>query len=277
MLKRALVLQGETPSSEAARRYGVRLAKQTGAELAGLAGVDLTSIEAPMLGGIGTSAYKARLQEQFTRQAADARQRLHDAFELECRGHRLPFEWLSFEGDPVDMLHLATETRDLVITGHDTAFCGKANARLSDVLARLLLMTPRPVIVCPDELPGGSDILIAYDGSLPAMRAVQMFVLLGMGAGKRICATSIDASQELAARRAAAAASYLRCHGYEVDANPISSQAHPAEVINIEIADRRIETLVMGAYGRRGLREVLFGSTTGFLVESPPCVLFLYQ
>ena len=277
MLKRALVLLGETPSSEAARRHAFSLAKQTGAELAGLAGVDLISIEAPMLGGIGTSAYKARLEERFTRQAVDARQRLHDAFELECRDHQLPFEWLSFEGDPAATLLLATETRDLVITGHDTAFCGTANTRLSEVIARLLLITPRPVIVCPDELPGGSDILIAYDGSFPAMRAVQMFVLLGIGYGKRICVTSIDASQELAARRAAAAAGYLRSHGYEVDANPITSWTHPAEVINIEIADRRIETLVMGAYGHRGFREALFGSTTGFLMESPQCVVFLYH
>jgi nucleotide-binding universal stress UspA family protein len=48
-------------------------------------------------------------------------------------------------------------------------------------------------------------------------------------------------------------------------------------VVRIEVADRKIGTLVMGAYGHRGFRERLFGSTTTQLVENPPCALFLYH
>ena len=277
MLKRILVLLGETPSSASARQYALRLAQSTEAGVAGLAGIDLTYIEAPMPGGIGTSAYKVRLEEQLKKQAVDIRQRLHETFELECKDHSVRFEWLSFEGDPIGILYLATETSDLVVTGHDTAFCGNVHEQLSEVLAKLLLITPRPVIVCPDDISAADDVLIAYDGSVPAMRAVQLFTLLGVGQGKRIHVTSIDASQELAARRSGGAAGYLRSHGYEVEVNPIASRVHPAEVLNIEIADRKIGTLVMGAYGHRGLREALFGSTTSKLVENPPCALFIYH
>ena len=53
MLKRILILLGETPSSAAARQYAFRLVQSTEAEVAGLAGVDLSSIEAPMPGRIG--------------------------------------------------------------------------------------------------------------------------------------------------------------------------------------------------------------------------------
>lgn len=277
MLKQILILLGETSSSASARQYAFRLAQSTEAGVAGMSGIDLTYIEAPMLGGIGTSAYKVRLEEQLKTQAEGIRRRLHETFELECRDINVPFEWLSFEGDPIGALYLATETRDLVITGHDTAFCGNVHEQLAEVLAKLLLITPRPVIICPDQLSADDAILIAYDGSVPAMCAVQIFALLGVGRGKRICVTSIDTSQELAARRTAGAASYLRNHGYEVDANPIVSRVHPAEALNIEIADRKIGTLVMGAYGHRGFREVLFGSTTSALVESPPCALFVYH
>lgn len=181
MLKRILVLLSETSSSVSARQYAFRLAQSIEAGIAGLAGVDLTYIEAPMLGGIGTSAYKVRLEEQLKKQAADARQRLHETFELECKDHNLPFEWLSFEGDPIEALYLATETRDLVIAGHDTAFCGNVHEQFSEVLAKLLLVTPSPVIICADEFSGAEEIMIAYDGSVPAMRAVQIFALLGMG------------------------------------------------------------------------------------------------
>jgi nucleotide-binding universal stress UspA family protein len=277
MLKRILLLLDETPSSLSARQYAFRLSQETNAALTGLAGVDLSSIEAPMAGGLGTTAFKVRMEEQLKTQAEASRSRLHDAYERDCKEHGISFEWLSFDGDPIGSLYLATETRDLMITGHDTAFHGKVHERVSEVLGKLLLLTPRPLIVCPDEATASEEILVAYDGSVPAMRAVQMLALLGLGGGRRVHVTSIDASQELAARRTAGAAGYLGSHGYAVEANPIASHVHPAEVLRIEVADRKIGTLVMGAYGHRGFRELLFGSTTIALVESPPCALFLYH
>ncbi len=109
------------------------------------------------------------------------------------------------------------------------------------------------------------------------MRAVQIFALLGLGAGRCIHVTSINADNEVAVRRIGGVVRYLRSHGYETEATPIATRMHPAEVVRIEVADRKIGTLVMGAYGHRGFRERLFGSTTTQLVESPPCALFLYH
>ena len=84
-------------------------------------------------------------------------------------------------------------------------------------------------------------------------------------------------ADELAARATHGVADYLRSHEYRVEAHPIVSDVHPSEALRIQVADRNIGTLVMGAYGRRGLRELLFGSTTSSLLEAPPCALFLYH
>jgi nucleotide-binding universal stress UspA family protein len=277
MLKRILLLLGETPASISARQYAFGLARTANAELAGLAGVDLSFIEAPMAGGIGTTAFKVRLEEQLKRQARKACARLHDVYEQECKAHGMPFEWLCFDGDPIATLLLAAESCDLVVTGHDTAFHGKMREPMPEMLAKLLLMTPRAAIVCGDEATQGDEILIAYDGSLPAMRAVQIFVLLGLGAGRRIHLTSIDVDKEAATRRATGAVRYLRSHDIDAKMSAIASRVHPAEVLRIEVADRKIATLVMGSYGHRGFRERLFGSTTTQLVEEPPCALFVYH
>lgn len=80
MLKRILVLLGETRSSVTARQYAFGLAKATNAKLSGLSGVDLTYIEAPMPGGIGTSAIKTELELRLRRQAMEMRDRLHEAY-----------------------------------------------------------------------------------------------------------------------------------------------------------------------------------------------------
>jgi nucleotide-binding universal stress UspA family protein len=277
VLKHVLLLLGETRASATAGQYAFRLAREANAEVAGLAGVDLSFIEAPMLGGIGTTAFKIQLEEKLKKQAREAVERLHHVYEQECKKHSVQFEWLYFDGDPTSTLYLAAETCDLVVTGHDTAFHGNAREKLPEMLAKLLSTTPRPLVVCGDEPAQGSEIMIAYDGSLPAMRVVQIFMLLGLSEDRRVHVTSIDADKDVATRRAAGAARYLRNHGQDVELCPIASRAHPADVLRIEVADRKIATLTMGVYGHRGFRESLFGSTTTKLVEDPPCALFVYH
>jgi hypothetical protein len=174
-------------------------------------------------------------------------------------------------------LNSAAETCDLLITGHDSAFRGELREQLSEILTQLLLITPRPIVVCPDDPIAADQVLVAYDGSLPAMRALQMFALLGLGRGQHIQVLSVDTHHELAAKRAGNAANYLRIHDYQVDARPVATRTHPAEALKSEITNQRIGMLVMGAYGHRGFREFLFGSTTNTLIANPPCALFLYH
>jgi nucleotide-binding universal stress UspA family protein len=239
MLKRILVLMGESPSSAAAREYGFRLARATGARLAGLAGVDLEFINSRQAVPLGGMAFKAMSDKKLLEEAEGARNRLRERFRDECVERDVEFEWLSFAGDPAATLMLAAETHDLLITGHDTTFHGKTRQPLSSM--------------------------------------IEIFVLLGIAEGQSVEVVSIDPDQEIAARRCSAAATYMRAHGLDVAVFPVVSRAHPAEILNVEISDRNIGTLVMGAYGHRGFREALFGSTTRRLVDSPRCAQFLYN
>jgi nucleotide-binding universal stress UspA family protein len=277
MLKRILLLLGETASSMSAQQYALRLAQAVQADIAGLAGIDTAHTEALMPGRVGAAAYQAKLQESLRKQADDSRKRLHESFNSECQARGLTFQLLSFEGDPLEELCSAAESQDVVISGHDTAFHGDTWEKLSETISKLVLASPRPMIICPDTLSDTGRILVAYDGSLPAMRAVQLFALLGAGRDRVIQILSVEASHELAARRTAGAASYLRIHGYQVDESPIASRANLAKALRSEIASRKAGVLIMGAYGHRGFREFLFGSTTVALVQDPPCALFLYH
>jgi nucleotide-binding universal stress UspA family protein len=277
MLKRILVLLGETSSSVCARRYALRLAAIKGASLVGLAGVDRSFIEETIIGGIGTASLQAGIERELVKDAEEARHRLHDAFETECNASGIDLECLTFDSDPIETLCLASETCDLVVTGHDTGFRGTLREQLSETLSKLLRLTPRPVVVCPDQLLADEEVLIAYDGSVPAARAVQTFALLGIAASARILVTSVESSPEAAAHKIDGTVSYLRMHDYDVEAYPVASTSDPAVVLSKIVGDRHSGTLVMGAYGHRGLRELFFGSTTSTLVEAPPCPIFLYH
>lgn len=277
MLKRILVLLGESASSVAARDYAFRLAKASGAGLSGLAGVDLNALHTPSLGRSGAATLERKLEADLRREAGEMEHRVHDAYEAACTREGVDFEWLSFEGDSLVALNTAAETRDLLVTGYDTAFEGRVSSPLSDMLSCLLVRTPRPVVVCGEAEPAGDLVVVGYDGSLPAMRALQMFVMLGAWQGRPVRVVSIDAKSEEAERRAAGAGTYLRSHGYEVDEVPVASRLDPTEVLRLEATNNKAGTLVMGSYGHRGLHEMLFGSSTSKLVENPPCALFVYH
>lgn len=277
MMKQILVLMGETPASQTARDYACQLGRTVGAGLTGIAGVDLAYIEAPMAGGIGTMAYKRELERTLKSQAASLQAQLRESFETECRARGVGFSWLAFEGEPVPMLSEAAETRDLVVTGYDTAFRGGIRENHSETLSELCRLMPRPVVIAPDSPSRHADILVAYDGSAASMRALQMFVLLGIGRGRRVHVVAIDYDETRAARRAAAAATYLKVHDFETVATPIASYGVPAEILRRQVVERNIGLLVMGAYGNRGLADFLFGSTSTALTEAPPCMLFLYH
>ena len=277
MTNRILILLDDTTSSKVARQYALQLARSTNAELVGLAGVDVEYIESTMPGRAGVASYKASLEATLKNQTRVINLQLRGDFERECIVNNIAFEWHSFEGEPVGAICSAAVRCDLVITGHDTAFRGKINEQLSDMITELLVLCPRPIIICPDVLSGSDQVLIAYDDSPPAMRAIQVFTLLGMKNSEPRHVMTINASYEEAARQTARVADYLHLHGYQVKENPIQSNERPSKVLMDEVGRLNIGLLVMGAYGHHRLRNLLFGSTTRALVETPPCALFLYH
>lgn len=277
MLKRIVLVMGETPASDVARDYAFALAESEGAQVLGVAGIDLEFIEAPTGGALGADAYKQHMESTLKAQAREAADRLRGRYMVDCRQRQLPFEWLDFEGNPLDALKLAAESSDLLVTGHDVAFRGKLREQLSETLAGLCHMTPRPVIVCGEHDRIARRTLIAYDGGLPSMRALQMFALLELWRGRDVHLVAVADTRAAAERLVDGASRYLEGRECAVGATAIASRVHPTEVLKIEIADRGIGTLVMGAYGHRRLRDRLFGSTTRALLEAPPCALFLYH
>jgi hypothetical protein len=53
VLRRILLLLGETPSSISARKYGLKMARIAKAEISGFSGIDLTYVESAMPGRVG--------------------------------------------------------------------------------------------------------------------------------------------------------------------------------------------------------------------------------
>jgi nucleotide-binding universal stress UspA family protein len=120
------------------------------------------------------------------------------------------------------------------------------------------------VLVAGSEFPEDGElrnVLVAYDGSLHAARSLPVAAELAARPGVR-CTLLTVAQQESAGRETLApAAAFLRHHGIDPGVRVIV-HAKPSEVICELAGSEGVDLVVMGAYGRSPIREVLFGSTT---------------
>jgi len=198
------------------------------------------------------------------------------AFKDRCLKAGVPFSVAEWEGDPAERIEVESEAHDLIVVGKDTSFHFELADEDSDTVKRLARDDPRPLIVTPEDLPTSGRILVACDGSTAVSRSMHMFALLGLaeGATVEVLTVTEDAAED-ARRRAAQAAKVFANHAVEATVTVVESEDHPADILIERAADAAM--LVMGAFGRRQLRDVFFGSCTTRLLAACPVPLFIHH
>lgn len=160
----------------------------------------------------------------------------------------------------------------------------KRNGRLADIvvvakpdrdrnlgtnsLKSALFRTGRPVLMCPpnsDVPPGfGSNITVAWNGSLEASRAVAMTLdiakaaqsvtILSGGKGEPNGASTEELVE------------YYRLRGITAETQRFDTR-NPAKALLKMTTELGASLLVMGAYGQNHERETLFGGNTQVIVD----------
>jgi nucleotide-binding universal stress UspA family protein len=119
-------------------------------------------------------------------------------------------------------------------------------------------------------------IVVAWDGSRPAARAVADAVpLLGAARAVRIL-TMINRKTAAAARTARELAAHLAVHGIDAAVDGVTSGGRGIEEVFADyVAQHAADLIVMGAFGEPRLRKFIFGGATERLLSAPPTALFL--
>lgn len=279
-----LVTVDDTPSSLAARALAIDLARRTGASLRGLTGIelsDLDRVEAVPLGGVEYAYDRLKHREQ---QAVERRARvagLPAAFQRSLSEQGLEAPCSMIEADVRGALLREIETCDLVVTGRDTEFHLEPRDGVAPLVEHLITHGGRPVVVSGPAVAGGGPVMVAYDGSVPAAKALQMAALLGLfgssGSDGAAHVLSVHRDHSEASAIALRAGAFLKSHGVEANLDPCVAGGDPADHLMRRAAEIGARMLVMGAFGHRGFREILFGSCTRHLFDDAPLPLFIYH
>jgi nucleotide-binding universal stress UspA family protein len=278
MIRSILVALDDTPGAGAARDLAIALARRTGAALTAAVVLDRPhTLDAPEPVPAGGSAFKARRDAALAaRMRAEA-----EAAMVACRAAAdgLSFRELLLEDAPEPALRRAGALADLLVIGRDSTLGMEENEDgVAPVIEALLREGARPLLVVPPGAGGAAEgpVLVAYDGSIPAMRALQLFCLLGLAEGARVRVASVAGSAEEATALAEEGAAYLRVHGVAAEPLPVAGE-HPEKVLGGELQAMGARLLVMGAYSGRGIRAWLLGSSTRRMLLAARCPVFVHH
>jgi nucleotide-binding universal stress UspA family protein len=194
-----------------------------------------------------------------------ARARLHAA-QRERGG-----TWCDVGRDLIHSLVAEAAYADLVIVGppvrsHDAGSAPSGFVELSILQSGTpTLVVPHPH--CQETL--GDRVLIAWDGSVPAARAVRSALPFLRGASQ-VHVASWSRQPALAPCSRMGLAEWLQRHDVPVTQHLRDSTAHVGAAICALARELQADLIVMGCYGHAILRERLFGGTTRSVLASLP-------
>jgi nucleotide-binding universal stress UspA family protein len=132
-----------------------------------------------------------------------------------------------------------------------------------------------PLLVASEEFRPIERVLVAYDGGPSSRRAIERFAQSQQVRDLECHVLMVGSGGAEAERQLATAATLLTSAGYSVSSS--IEPGHVEQVIPAEIARRKIDMLVMGAYGHSRIRELIIGSTTTVMLGVSPVPVLLFR
>jgi nucleotide-binding universal stress UspA family protein len=277
VLRSILVALDATAASSAAQTLAIALAKRLNSQITGIAILDRAYITAPTAVGIGGMAFKQHRDQVKLQEAKAFLDRLERGFRDSCEAIGAACQVIEAEGVPHRLIEQESGRHDLLVLGKDTDFHFDDDPPIAEAVQRLLHDNARPLIVCPDSASSGGPVLVAYDGSVRASRALHMLALLGHVRDRPVHVLSVAPDQAEAAERARYATELLTKHELKATPHGVTSRANPADVICAEAGSLGATLIAIGASGHRPIHDLFLGSTTERLLEVCPCPLFVHH
>jgi nucleotide-binding universal stress UspA family protein len=145
------------------------------------------------------------------------------------------------------------------------------------IVERLIFESGRPILLCPEEFAAElaaafDNVVIAWDHSAPAARAVADALPMLQGAASVRIVTATDSDSPVALVSGAALVTHLAEHGIKSHFETIKIDGSSVgKVFETYVKDNAIDLLVMGAYRHSRLNETVWGGATKTVIGRPPC------
>src|SRR5262249_11051621 len=154
---------------------GIRWAQRYEAVLVGLGVIDAPTICKAQPVSLGATAYKVQRDEIVLADAQHTVAQCLERYTQQCARAGATCQVRQEGGSPAECLLLEAQESDLILLGQQTFFHFATQSKPDDTLSVVVKQSPCPVVAVPTALPEGQAVIIAYDGSLQATRALHVF------------------------------------------------------------------------------------------------------
>jgi len=282
-MRSILVCTDGSPHAGVALRYGRYLAETMHLRVKVLFVEDVRLTQGPLLTGyygpVGMApspSYPAFYDELIRTVKEQGRRAIDDAHEV-FAGADVHVEYLVRDGIVRDCILEEARTVDMLCLGRRGEHGQWEDEDIGSTVRKVLHRSERPVLVTPAAFREISRILVAYDASRAANRALRVACGLASDEGLPMVVAVVAADDDQRPRAEAILheARELASAYQDVDAEFVLLEGEETEVLVTRCADEKAcDLIAMGAYGESRIREWLLGSTTtGVLARATQPVL----
>jgi nucleotide-binding universal stress UspA family protein len=150
-----------------------------------------------------------------------------------------------------------------------------ASGHLGSNLERIVRASKVPVFVASRVYKPIAKVLVAYDGSSSAMKAIDRMSKSAVFEGLEITLLYVGGASPSMKQKLDEAAAALGAA--DLTANARIVEGEPDEALQAIVAAEGFDLLVMGAYGHSRIRSLIIGSTTTAMVQSVKIPVLLYR
>lgn len=169
-------------------------------------------------------------------------------------------------GDLIDALVEFESEFDLLVLGKRGEAADLAKLHLGSNLERAVRAVAQPILVASRAFKPIQRLLMAFDGSPSARKAVQLAATHALLAG-------LECHLVMAGNESSAGTAHLAWARQQFDASGVAltiemAAGHADVVIADYVRAHNIDLVVMGAYGHSRIRQLIVGSTTTMMIRS---------
>ena len=207
-----------------------------------------------------------RIEEAAGRLAVEEGRIILDAGASRLRDAGVEVERLHRHGGIVETIVEREANASLVIIGKRGASGEFATDHIGSKVERVARASTRPVLVTSREVSAPQTVVVAYDGSAAAQKAVAFVASSPLFTGLPVHIVMAGADNATRRSRLDAALASLSGRAEAPQCFLIDDSAE--KVIGDHMALHRDAILVMGAYGHSPLRTLIVGSTTTTMIRT---------
>ncbi|WP_375723848.1 universal stress protein [Arcobacter sp. KX21116] len=148
-------------------------------------------------------------------------------------------------------------------------------ARITATFETAVTKSGKPALMFPRKMKkfSAEKILIGWNNSPEAARAVSESIPLLKNAKKVHIISSKKYGKDL--NQISKLQNYLEDHGIDTSFEIVKTTKTPGQALLTYAKDGKFDLIVAGAFGHRGLRELMFGGTTKYMLKNSDIPIFM--